>query len=81
VIVAPTVGPTLGGWIADNYSWHWIFFIIGPIGSISLLLMQWLVKEPEVLEQERRDRWKKDRTRPGRLRLCLFLFLGCLAGC
>ena len=32
VIVAPTVGPTLGGWITDNYSWHWIFFINVPIG-------------------------------------------------
>jgi DHA2 family multidrug resistance protein len=40
VIVAPTVGPTIGGWITDNYSWHWIFFINVPIGIISLLLVQ-----------------------------------------
>jgi MFS transporter, DHA2 family, multidrug resistance protein len=56
VIVAPTVGPTIGGWITDNYSWHWIFFINVPIGLISLALVQWLVVEPEVLERERRER-------------------------
>ncbi len=56
VIVAPTVGPTLGGWITDNYSWHWIFFINVPIGIISLVLVQWLVVEPDVLERERRER-------------------------
>jgi DHA2 family multidrug resistance protein len=56
VIVAPTVGPTLGGWITDNFSWHWIFFINVPIGIISLGLVHWLVDEPEVLEQERRER-------------------------
>ena len=56
VIVAPTVGPTIGGWITDNYSWHWIFFINVPIGIISLFLVQWLVVEPEVLERERRER-------------------------
>ncbi len=36
VIVAPTVGPTIGGWITDNYSWHWIFFINVPFGIVSL---------------------------------------------
>jgi DHA2 family multidrug resistance protein len=56
VIVAPTVGPTLGGWITDNYSWNWIFFINVPIGVISLALVQWLVVEPEVLEKERAER-------------------------
>jgi MFS transporter, DHA2 family, multidrug resistance protein len=56
VIVAPTVGPTVGGWITDNYSWHWIFFINAPIGLISLFLVQWMVAEPEILERERRER-------------------------
>jgi MFS transporter, DHA2 family, multidrug resistance protein len=56
VIVAPTVGPTIGGWITDNYSWHWIFFINVPFGIVSLLLVQWLVVEPEVLERERAQR-------------------------
>ena len=56
VIVAPTVGPTLGGWITDTYSWHWIFFINVPIGIASLALVHWLVVEPEALERERRQR-------------------------
>jgi len=56
VIVAPTVGPTIGGWLTDNYSWHWIFFINVPFGIISLLLVQWLVVEPDVLEREREER-------------------------
>jgi MFS transporter, DHA2 family, multidrug resistance protein len=56
VIVAPTVGPTIGGWITDNFSWHWIFFINVPIGLASLGLVHWLVEEPEVLERERKER-------------------------
>jgi len=56
VIVAPTVGPTVGGWITDNFSWHWIFFINVPIGMASLALVHWLVDEPEVLERERHER-------------------------
>ena len=56
VIVAPTVGPTIGGWITDNFSWHWIFFINVPIGLASLALVHWLVDEPEVLERERAER-------------------------
>ena len=56
VIVAPTVGPTLGGWITDNYSWHWIFFINIPIGIVSLILVNWVLVEPEALERERRER-------------------------
>jgi DHA2 family multidrug resistance protein len=53
VIVAPTVGPTIGGWITDNWSWHWIFFINAPIGLISLALVYWLVVEPAALERDR----------------------------
>ena len=56
VIVAPTVGPTIGGWITDNFSWHWIFFINVPIGLVSLALVHWLVDEPEILQRERRER-------------------------
>jgi DHA2 family multidrug resistance protein len=56
VIVAPTIGPTLGGWITDNYSWHWIFFINVPVGVLSISLVQWLVVEPDVLERERKRR-------------------------
>ena len=46
VIVAPTIGPTLGGWITDNYSWRWIFFINGPIGILALFLVYRLIDDP-----------------------------------
>jgi drug resistance transporter, EmrB/QacA subfamily len=39
LIMAPTLGPTLGGWITDNYSWSWVFFINVPIGIVSLFLV------------------------------------------
>src|SRR5947207_6306978 len=55
VIVAPTVGPALGGWITDNYSWHWIFFINLPFGILSLALVQWLLVEPPAIDRERRE--------------------------
>jgi len=46
VVVAPIVGPTLGGWITDNYTWRWIFFINIPVGAIALLLTSALVDDP-----------------------------------
>jgi MFS transporter, DHA2 family, multidrug resistance protein len=46
VIVAPTVGPTLGGWITDSYSWRWIFFINLPVGILALLLVYQFVENP-----------------------------------
>jgi len=45
-IIAPTVGPTLGGWITDNYSWRWIFFINLPVGILTLFLVVRLVEDP-----------------------------------
>jgi DHA2 family multidrug resistance protein len=46
VVVAPAIGPTLGGWITDNYNWHWIFFINIPIGLLSLYLSNRMVEDP-----------------------------------
>ena len=46
VIVAPTVGPTLGGWITDNYTWRWIFFINVPVGIVALFLVYRLIEDP-----------------------------------
>jgi DHA2 family multidrug resistance protein len=54
VVVAPAIGPTLGGWITDNYSWHWIFFINLPIGLLSLFLTHRLVEDPPWLKEEKR---------------------------
>jgi DHA2 family multidrug resistance protein len=46
IIVAPTLGPTLGGWITDNYQWHWCFFINIPIGIASTFLVTTFLKDP-----------------------------------
>ena len=46
VIFAPIIGPTLGGWITDTYSWHWIFLINVPIGFLSLWLIQKFIIDP-----------------------------------
>src|SRR5580765_2746534 len=46
VVVAPAIGPTLGGWITDNFSWRWIFFVNIPVGILSLLLTSRLIQDP-----------------------------------
>ena len=53
VVVAPVVGPTLGGWITDTYSWHWVFLINVPMGLLSLFLVGTLVSEPSGAQAER----------------------------
>ncbi len=78
VIVAPTVGPTLGGWLTDNYSWHWIFLINGPIGLLSLALVSWLVTEPETLRRERREHLARGIRADWIGFLLIALALGCL---
>ena len=55
VVVAPVVGPTLGGWITDTYSWHWVFLINVPMGLVSLFLVGTLVSEPSGAEEQRRE--------------------------
>jgi len=57
VVVAPAIGPTLGGWITDNYNWHWIFFINIPIGLLSLYLSNRMVEDPPEIKarMKRRD--------------------------
>jgi DHA2 family multidrug resistance protein len=45
-ICAPAIGPTLGGWITDNYSWRWIFYINVPVGIVALLLVSQLIEDP-----------------------------------
>jgi DHA2 family multidrug resistance protein len=53
VVVAPAIGPTVGGWITDNYSWRWIFYINVPISILSLFLTYRLVEDPPYLKTER----------------------------
>ncbi len=52
VVVAPAIGPTLGGWITDNYNWRWIFFINVPIAMLSLFLTSRLVEDPPHIVRE-----------------------------
>jgi len=52
VVVAPAIGPTLGGWITDNYNWRWIFFINVPIALLSLFLTHRLVEDPPHVTRE-----------------------------
>src|SRR5262249_49704940 len=60
VVVAPAIGPTLGGWITDNFNWHWIFFINIPVGLLSLFLTSRMVEDPPWLKREKSSGIKVD---------------------
>jgi MFS transporter, DHA2 family, multidrug resistance protein len=53
VVTAPAIGPTLGGWITDNFTWRWIFFINIPVGIVSILLTSRLIEDPPFLRRRR----------------------------
>jgi len=55
VVVAPTLGPTLGGWITDTYSWRWIFLINVPVCLLSLFLSWRILVDPPAVENERKE--------------------------
>jgi DHA2 family multidrug resistance protein len=59
-IMAPTIGPTLGGWITFNYSWRWIFFINLPVGVITWFLVRRFVEDPPYISQLKRAGVKLD---------------------
>ncbi len=57
VVVAPVVGPTLGGWLSDNLSWHWCFLINVPVGLISLILIYFVIPSSPEKQRERQKLW------------------------
>lgn len=60
VVTAPAIGPTLGGWITDNFSWRWIFFINIPVGILSLLLTSRLIQDPPYFKRRKLSETKID---------------------
>ncbi len=78
VIAGPVIGPTLGGWLTDNYSWHWVFLINIPVGILSLTLVNLLIDEPPALVA-RKAELTKDGLHFDMIGFLLVgLFLGCL---
>lgn len=56
VVVAPIIGPTLGGWITDNYSWRWIFYINLPVGALAILMANMFVEDPPYIRNQKPGR-------------------------
>jgi MFS transporter, DHA2 family, multidrug resistance protein len=54
VVVAPILGPTIGGWITDNYSWRWIFYINLPVGILAALMAKWVVEDPPYIKRNKK---------------------------
>jgi MFS transporter, DHA2 family, multidrug resistance protein len=71
VVVAPILGPTLGGWLTDNYSWRWVFYINIPIGILAVILCSLLLEDPHYLKD----------ARPGRIDFTGFALLTIWIGC
>src|ERR1700730_17957790 len=71
VVVAPILGPTLGGWLTDNYSWRWVFYINIPIGILAVILCSLLLEDPPYLKD----------ARPGRIDFIGFALLTIWIGC
>jgi len=71
IMFGPIIGPLLGGWITDNWSWHWIFYINIPIGFISILMALFFIVDPPYMERLKMkiDHWGL---------LFLMIGIGCL---
>src|ERR1700678_13649 len=59
-VLAPSLGPTIGGWITDNYSWRWIFYINIPVGILAFFLVSRLVQDPPWIKADRTNLKKLD---------------------
>lgn len=70
-VLAPSIGPTLGGWITDNYSWRWIFYINIPVGILAFLLVTKVVDDPPWLKYDRKNFFKGDYVGIGFLTLAM----------
>ena len=81
IVFAPAIGPTLGGWLSDNFSWHWCFLINGPIGIFALAVMHVILHDPPSAVAERR-RLKREGIRFDAVGFLLVAtFLGSLEVC
>src|SRR4051812_11571213 len=56
IVVAPIIGPTLGGWITDNYSWRWIFYINVPVGILAVFMANTFIEDPPYIKNQKPGR-------------------------
>ena len=70
-VLAPSIGPTLGGWITDNYSWRWIFYINIPVGFLAFTMVTRLVEDPPWIKADRANLRKLDYIGLGLLTLAM----------
>jgi len=59
-VLAPSIGPSLGGWITDNYSWNWIFYINVPVGILTFFLTQRLIEDPPYAKPDKKNLFTLD---------------------
>ncbi len=59
-VLAPSIGPTLGGWITDNYSWRWIFYINVPVGILATYLVMQFVDDPPWIKADKKNLFRLD---------------------
>jgi DHA2 family multidrug resistance protein len=53
IVVAPMLGPVIGGWLTDNYSWRWVFYINLPVGLMSVLMTRWFIFDPPYIRRSK----------------------------
>ena len=70
-VLAPSIGPTLGGWITDNYSWRWIFYINIPVGILAFALVMRMVDDPPWIKHDRANLFRVDYVGVGFLTLAM----------